>query len=116
MTPAPRLHLQGVLLPEGEQRDLWVVDGVIRTERVDGARTVSSGGWILPGLVDGHCHVGLDAAGAVPDAEAEEQALTDRSAGALLLRDAGSPADTRWIDDREDLPRMIRAGRHIARP
>jgi imidazolonepropionase-like amidohydrolase len=33
----------------------------------------------------------------------------------LLLRDAGSPADTRWIDDREDLPRIVRAGRHIAR-
>ena len=28
---------------------------------------------------------------------------------------AGSPADTRWIDDRADLPRIIRAGRHIAR-
>ncbi len=27
-----------------------------------------------------------------------------------------SPADTRWIDDRDDLPRIIRAGRHIARP
>ena len=36
--------------------------------------------------------------------------------GALLLRDAGSPADTRWMDDRPDLPRLIRAGRHIARP
>ncbi|MYR56667.1 amidohydrolase family protein, partial [Streptomyces sp. SID625] len=35
--------------------------------------------------------------------------------GALLLRDAGSPADTRWTDDREDLPKIIRAGRHIAR-
>jgi imidazolonepropionase-like amidohydrolase len=32
-----------------------------------------------------------------------------------LLRDAGSPADTRWVDDRADLPRIIRAGRHIAR-
>ena len=53
--------------------------------------------------------------GAVDDATAEEQALTDRDAGALLLRDAGSPADTRWIDEREDLPRIIRAGRHIAR-
>ena len=27
-----------------------------------------------------------------------------------------SPADTRWIDERGDLPRLIRAGRHIARP
>ena len=37
------------------------------------------------------------------------------TAGTLLIRDAGSPADTRWVDDREDLPRIIRAGRHLAR-
>ncbi len=51
-----------------------------------------------------------------PPQRAEEHVLTDRAAGALLLRDAGSPADTRWIDERDDLPRIIRAGRHIARP
>ncbi len=80
------------------------------------AETLATGGWILPGLVDAHCHVGLEAAGEVPPERAEEHALADRDAGALLLRDAGSPADTRWIDDREDLPKIIRAGRHIARP
>ena len=105
-----------MVLPDGEHRDLWVVDGLIRTERVAGAETVTADGWLMPGLVDAHCHIGLDADGAVPRAEAEQQALTDRSAGALLVRDAGSPSDTRWIDDRPDLPRVIRAGRHIARP
>lgn len=104
------------MLPDGERRELWVVDGRVRIERVTDAVTVASDGWILPGLVDAHCHVGLDAHGAVGSAETEEQALADRSAGALLLRDAGSPADTRWMDDRDDLPRIIRAGRHIARP
>jgi imidazolonepropionase-like amidohydrolase len=72
-------------------------------------------GWIVPGLVDLHCHVGLAAHGAVSDEEAERQARTDRDAGVLLIRDAGSPADTRWMDDRPDLPRLLRAGRHIAR-
>nr|WP_294693480.1 amidohydrolase family protein [uncultured Friedmanniella sp.] len=115
MPPAPRLHLRGVVLPEGEHRDLWVVDGVIRTEPVPGAESVD-GGWILPGLVDAHCHVGLESSGAVPDDVAEQHALADRAAGALLLRDAGSPADTRWMDERDDLPHLIRAGRHIARP
>jgi imidazolonepropionase-like amidohydrolase len=33
----------------------------------------------------------------------------------LLLRDCGSPADTRWVQEREDLPRLLRAGRHLAR-
>lgn len=115
-TRHPRLHLRGVVLPEGEPRDLWIVDGVVSTAPAPNAETVTTDGWIMPGLVDAHCHVGLDADGAVPDAEAERQALRDRVAGALLLRDAGSPADTRWIDTRDDLPKIIRAGRHIARP
>ncbi len=50
-----------------------------------------------------------------PGEETEEQAVADRDAGALLIRDCGSAADTSWIHDREDLPRLIRAGRHIAR-
>jgi imidazolonepropionase-like amidohydrolase len=105
-----------VVLPEGEHRDLWVVDGAIRTEPVRDAQTVATGVWLMPGLVDAHCHVGLESKGAVPPERAVEHALADRAAGALLLRDAGSPADTRWMDERDDLPRIIRAGRHIARP
>ena len=69
----------------------------------------------MPGLVDAHCHVGLDAHGGVDEATTEAQAVADRDAGALLLRDCGSPVDTSWIHDRDDLPRLIRAGRHIAR-
>ena len=72
--------------------------------------------WILPGLVDAHCHVGLGPHGAVDLDEAIGQAETERDVGALLLRDAGSPTDTRSLDDRHDLPRIIRAGRHLARP
>src|SRR4029450_1646441 len=71
---------------------------------------------LMPGLVDAHCHVGLERQGAVPDPRAEEHALADRDAGALRLRDAGGPADTRWMDQRADLPKIIRAGRPIARP
>jgi hypothetical protein len=51
----------------------------------------------------------------VPDEVQEQQALTDRDAGALLLRDCGSAADTSWIHERDDLPRLVRAGRHLAR-
>ena len=69
----------------------------------------------MPGLVDAHCHLGLDAHGAVDDETTEQQALADRDAGSLLLRDCGSPADTRWVHDRDDLPRLIRCGRHLAR-
>jgi imidazolonepropionase-like amidohydrolase len=113
---AQRLHLAGVVLPEGEYRNLWIVDGVIRTEPVSAAQTVATKVWLMPGLVDAHCHVGLERHGAVPDDRAEQHAVAERAAGALLLRDAGSPADTRWMDQRADLPKIIRAGRHIARP
>lgn len=116
MSVAGRLHVRGVVLPEGEERDLWIVDGLISSEPARDAETICSRGWIMPGLVDAHCHVGLESTGAVPADRAEEHAVADRDAGALLLRDAGSPADTRWMDEREDLPKIIRAGRHIARP
>ncbi|WP_172386370.1 amidohydrolase family protein [Streptomyces sp. MNP-20] len=111
------LHVKGRVLvgPEDVRDELWVVGGRVTFERPAARDAVTVQGWVLPGLVDAHCHVGLDAHGAVPAEEAEKQALTERDAGALLLRDAGSPSDTRWIDDREDLPKIIRAGRHIAR-
>jgi imidazolonepropionase-like amidohydrolase len=108
------LRFRGPVLPDGEPRDLYVVDGHVTYEPVASAELVGEG-WVVPGLVDAHCHIGLDADGAVPEDVQEQQALTDRDAGTLLIRDAGSAADTRWIHDREDLPRLIRAGRHIAR-
>ena len=105
---------RGPVLPDGEVRDLYVVDGRVTLEPQAGAETGAQG-WIVPGLVDAHCHIGLDDHGAIPDDEAEAQAVEDRDGGALLIRDAGSAADTRWIHDRDDLPRLIRCGRHIAR-
>jgi imidazolonepropionase-like amidohydrolase len=107
-------RFRGPVLPDGEARDLFVVDGLVTYEPQAGAETVSQG-WIVPGLVDAHCHLGLDDNGAVSDEETEKQAIADRDGGALLLRDCGSAADTAWVHDREDLPRLIRAGRHIAR-
>ncbi|MFG2190953.1 amidohydrolase family protein [Streptomyces sp. NPDC048639] len=117
MSESTVLHIKGRVLvgPEDVRDELWLVDGRISYERPAARDVGTLSGWVLPGLVDAHCHVGLDAHGAVDDSTSEKQALTERETGALLLRDAGSPADTRWIDDREDLPKIIRAGRHIAR-
>jgi imidazolonepropionase-like amidohydrolase len=110
------LHVRGVVLPEGERRDLWIVGGRLTYEPVRDAETVADGGWIVPGLVDCHCHIGMKPDGDPTEAEMVEQAVTDRDAGALLIRDAGSPVDNRFVQDRDDLPRLIRAGRHVARP
>lgn len=110
-------HLRGVALPGSEPADLWISDdGVISADPIRGATTLARDVWIMPGLVDAHCHIGLGAGGAVGRATAEQQAITDRDSGVLLVRDAGAPADTHWIDERPDLPRIIRAGRHVARP
>lgn len=112
------LHVRGRGLPDEEEVEWWIVNGLLHAEPVAGAETVWDGGWILPGLVDAHCHVGIGPVpgGAVGIEEAAAQAETERDVGALLLRDCGSPTDTRSLDDREDLPRIIRAGRHVARP
>ena len=112
------LHLTGPVLvgPDDVRPQAWVVGGRITYAAPTGDHDVTTvPGWVLPGLVDAHSHIGLGAHGAVDDATAEEQALADRDAGVLLLRDAGSPADTRWVQARDDLPRLVRAGRHIAR-
>ncbi len=94
----------------------WIVDGILRSEPVSGAQTIFDGGWIIPGLVDAHCHVGLGPHGPVDLDEAISQARIERDSGALLLRDCGSPIDTRSLDDHGDLPQIIRAGRFLARP
>ncbi len=109
------LHIRGTALPDGQHVELWLTDGRITYERPADYETVAEG-WIVPGLVDTHCHIGLDANGAVDEGTQERQAIAERDAGVLLARDCGVPSDTRWIDERPDLPRIIRAGRHVAAP
>jgi imidazolonepropionase-like amidohydrolase len=112
------LHVRGVFLPDETERDAWLIgDRLTFTRPAGEATTIATGGWITPGLVDAHCHIGLAPTGHVPEPDAQaKQALASRAAGALLLRDAGSPVDNRSVQARADLPRLIRAGRHIARP
>ncbi|OZF01864.1 hypothetical protein CH302_05650 [Rhodococcus sp. 15-2388-1-1a] len=111
------MRVRGRGLPDGTEIDLWIDGGILSTEPISDAEFVHDGGWILPGLVDAHCHVGIEYGGGHTDLSGSiRQAETERGVGALLLRDAGSPVDTRALDEREDLPRIIRAGRHIASP
>jgi imidazolonepropionase-like amidohydrolase len=107
-----------VVLPDDEVRDLWLVGDRLTLEPVPGAETIADGGWIVPGLVDAHCHLGI-AYGAKPIQsldEARELAGRDRDAGVLALRDAGSPYPYPELDDEPGIPRLVRAGRHVAPP
>ncbi len=112
------LHLRGVVVLDEDREvgECWSVGGVVTFERPQAGADSTLEGWVLPGLVDVHCHIGLGPDGAVAPDAAEAQARTDRDAGTLLVRDAGSPADTRWMRTRADLPEIIRAGHHLARP
>lgn len=120
MSAQPRpLHLTGTVLVDGATtlEEIWVDDGVVHLAPPPGVSGFEEvRGVVVPGLVDAHAHVGLGPEGAVDVAEAERQALALRDSGTLLVRDAGAPVDTRWVDERDDLPRLVRAGRHIARP
>ncbi len=119
LNQGPVLHLSGpVVVGDGDERDqAWVVGGRITYERPRHSGDVTTlTGTVIPGLVDMHCHVGLDSGGATDAELAAKQAVTDRDAGTLLIRDAGSPLDTRFIHERPDLPRLIRSARFIARP
>jgi imidazolonepropionase-like amidohydrolase len=112
------LHVRGVVLPADEVRDLWLVGDRVTFEPVPGAVTVADRGFVLPGLVDAHCHIGIAPGGRPIDSHerARELALTDRDAGVLAIRDAGSPYPYPDLDDDPELPRLARAGRHVAPP
>jgi imidazolonepropionase-like amidohydrolase len=110
-------RIRGVLLPDERDAELWVdPDGRLSAEPVPGATTLADSGWIVPGLVDAHCHVGLGRGRAKSLDEAAADAETDRDAGTLLIRDCGSPLDTRPLQARSELPLIIRAGSHLSRP
>ena len=116
----PTWHLRDVVVVDGAgddaRVDRWVTaDGRIVDEPVADATTIH-GGWVVPGLVDAHCHVGLGPDGPVDLDTAREQGHTDAASGAVLVRDCGSPVDTRPLDDDPAMPEIVRAGRHLARP
>jgi imidazolonepropionase-like amidohydrolase len=111
------LHVRAVVLPDEAERDIYVTGDRLTFEPVAGAETVVRSGWAIPGLVDAHCHIGLVPPGAAATVEqARELAMVDRTAGALTIRDAGSPTPYAQLDDDPEMPRLLRAGKHIAPP
>jgi imidazolonepropionase-like amidohydrolase len=112
------LHVRGVVLPDDEVRDLWLVGDRVTLQAVPGAQTVAADGFILPGLVDAHCHIGIAPGGRPIESldQARLLAAIDRDSGVLAIRDAGSPYPYPELDDDPDVPRLARAGRHVAPP
>ena len=111
-------HLTGPVLVDDSTvlSEAWIEGDVLRLDEPARGGFEPVHGWALPGFVDVHCHVGLDAGGATDRELALKQASADRDAGTLLIRDAGSPLDTSFVHGIASAPRLIRAGRFIARP
>ncbi len=114
------LHLRVVWLPDDTVRDVYV-DGDRITFEPDGALlrdavTVATKGFALPGLVDAHCHIGIRRGASPIESldEARTLARADRDSGVLAIRDAGSPYPYPELVGEDGIPRLIRAGHHIA--
>lgn len=120
MAALPVLHLTGTVVLDDNTTvsQVWVVDGKFSFDSPElgpGEEVIALTGTVLPGLVDVHSHIGLDAFGATSLDTAADQAITDRNTGVLLVRDCGSPLDTARLQERSDLPTLIRCGQHLAR-
>jgi imidazolonepropionase-like amidohydrolase len=112
------LHVRGTVLPEREERSLWIDGGVLREDPVAGADTVADGGWLVPGLVDVHTHPGAEKPGDPFDESVLCSHLADHAAaGVLLIRAPGAAARIPgWAHDAEGLPRVRSAGSWLATP
>lgn len=115
------LHLRGpvLLAADREIPEAWVSGGRIhhaRPELPAGTEVREVTGFVVPGLADLHCHIGIgdEGAGTTLD-QARAQARTDLATGVTLIRDAGSIIDTSALQAAPGLPRIIRCGRHLAR-
>jgi imidazolonepropionase-like amidohydrolase len=84
------LHLRGIVLPDDEERDLYVADGRITLEPLAAAETVVDGGWLVPGLVDVHTHPGAEHPGdRLDEVLLRQHGIQHRDAGVTLLRVPG---------------------------
>lgn len=112
------LHFRCVVLPGGEERDIFVRNGRISFVSDQDARTVIDHGYAIPGLVDAHAHLPFASPGP-PDGslgdKAEASARKQLSEGVLLVRDPGGPTPPH-LTGTSDLPRIITAGRFLAKP
>ena len=113
-------RIRGVVLPDDEVRDVFVVDGRITFEEVEGAETLLQDGVLVPGLVDVHAHLAIASPapeGASTRERAEASARAHLDAGVLVVREPGSlDHSSNGIGPSDGLPRTFTGGRFLAPP
>jgi len=132
-TPLPRIssagdvmkpaRLRATLLPEGEEKDLLIVDGLIRFGDVEGAsgfdELALAGGYVCSGLVEAHGHISYsddreDPVGEVRWMNARRADYAET--GVTLIRDMGAHDDAiNALADVPGLPRVHGSGTMILR-
>src|SRR5580765_1119092 len=115
-------HVRGTVLPDGVERDLFIVDGLFAFDLPPGvdAETLGDRGFLLPGLVDAHAHLALNSpapAGSSADDTARASARQQLEAGVLAIREpASSTVPSLGISPAAGLPRTVTAGRFLSAP
>jgi imidazolonepropionase-like amidohydrolase len=113
-------RISGTTLPDGGQRDIFIVDGRFTFEPVENADILIQDALIIPGLVDLHAHLALfspagDDASDEDRVSASAQAHVD--AGILALREPGGPNHaSKGLGPDRGLPRTVTGGRFLAPP
>jgi imidazolonepropionase-like amidohydrolase len=112
-------RINGTVLPDGDVREIFVVDGSITSDGADDAETLLEDCVLIPGLVDVHAHLTMGSPSqpdATPEERAADAATAHRDAGVLLIREPGSPEHgSRGLRDAS-MPRVITSGRFLAPP
>ncbi|MDU0968672.1 MAG: amidohydrolase family protein [Actinomycetaceae bacterium] len=103
--------------PPAWREGAWIVDGRMTVQAPEASAIEHVGGYAVPGLVDVHCHLGYGSDGVTGPDQTLANARKVVESGVLAVRDAGVPERANdCLIGRDDAPRLIRCGRHIARP
>lgn len=116
-----QLHVHGVVLPDGIERDLFVTDE--GTFTFDGAGldpvTVMDRGYLIPGLVDVHAHLPMASPAGDEEPMPQRVAASARAqveAGVLCVREPGGARESSALKVEDGFPRVLSAGRWLAAP
>ena len=111
------LAVRGRVLPDGDERTLFIDGDRITFEPVPGAELVHEGGWLVPGLVDVHTHPGAHHPGdPLDDRLLVEDLSSHVASGVAAVRTPGIAGGVvpAWVMSDPDLPRVAPGGHWLA--